>query len=163
MKGQGKIKYWFTKNGVHIPVYEKYTTRKGVEPENPRAKFKPGTKKESFNTEESIRKTPEKTPFDKTHNEALAKLVMKGNIIIQSDSTKSPDVNGHTDSHYVTALVKAKSGKYTIRGADFSALEGEYKQRNNFAIIKQLRGQSESMATIEYQDFLKRLGGMLKR
>lgn len=55
MKGQGKIKYWFTKNGVHIPVYEKYTTRKGVEPDNPKTKFKKGTKKESFNTEESIK------------------------------------------------------------------------------------------------------------
>lgn len=55
MKGQGKIKYWFTKNGVHVPVYEKYTTRKGVEPDSPKAKFKKGTKKESFNTEESIK------------------------------------------------------------------------------------------------------------
>ncbi len=28
MKGQGKIKYWFTKNGVHVPVYEKEETNK---------------------------------------------------------------------------------------------------------------------------------------
>ena len=55
MKGQGKIKYWFTKNGVHVPVYEKYTTRKGVEPENVKAKF--NTSKKSPSSIKDIPKT----------------------------------------------------------------------------------------------------------
>lgn len=31
-KGKGEIKGWFTRNGVHIPIYEKYTVREGHEP-----------------------------------------------------------------------------------------------------------------------------------
>lgn len=45
MQGKGKIKYWFTRNGVHVPVYEKYTMRKGVEPE---------VKKATFNIKQSL-------------------------------------------------------------------------------------------------------------
>lgn len=38
MQGKGKIKYWFTRNGVHIPVYEDYTTSK-TEPKARRSSF----------------------------------------------------------------------------------------------------------------------------
>lgn len=148
MKGQGKIKYWFTKNGVHVPVYEKYTTRKGVEPENPKAKFK---KKET------------KSKFDTVHEKGLAHLVAKGNTIVASDVTRVADVNHSTDNNLVTALVKSKSGKYTIRQANFATVDNEYKQRMNFNIWRQLRGQGEDMARLEYEDYLKELRGRLKR
>lgn len=150
MKGQGKIKYWFTRNGIHVPVYEKYTTRKGTEPDNPRARFK-GKKKET------------KSVFDAVHEKGLAELVAKGNTIVSSDVTETPDVNRSTNNHLVTALVKSKSGKYTIRQASFATVDNEYKQRMNFNIWRQLRGQGEDIAKLEYQDYLKELRGRLKR
>lgn len=39
-KGKGKIQGWITKNGIHIPIYEKYTVREGHEPDVKKATFK---------------------------------------------------------------------------------------------------------------------------
>ena len=92
--------------------------------------------------------------IDSVHEQALSKLAGKNNEIVQSTVIPVPDVNSSKDSHIITALVKGKSGNYTIRSASFSEVDGEYKQRNNFSIFRQLRGLSETTAKDEYEDFI---------
>lgn len=60
MKGQGKIKGWITKNGVHIPIYENYTVRKGVEPEEVKARFKSNKAKSKQDRQQAMRNEIEK-------------------------------------------------------------------------------------------------------
>lgn len=60
MKGRGKIKGWITKNGVHIPIYENYTVRKGVEPEEVKARFKSNKAKSKQDRQQAMRNEIEK-------------------------------------------------------------------------------------------------------
>ena len=62
MKGQGKIKYWFTRHGTHIPVYEKEETKKigkvmaAAKERNPKI-----TQKDVFTSIDDLEKKASKT------------------------------------------------------------------------------------------------------
>lgn len=95
--------------------------------------------------------------IDSVHEQALSKLAGKNNEIVQSTVIPVPDMNDSKDSHVVTALVKNKSGNYTVRLASFSEVHDEYKQRHNFSIGKILKGYSETAAKIEYEDYISKI------
>lgn len=67
-QGKGKIKGWFTRNGVHIPIYEEYTVRKGPEPENVKGKFKGNTKNTKKDATSDLRKSIETDIKSKMEN-----------------------------------------------------------------------------------------------
>lgn len=53
--GKGEIKGWVTRHGVHIPIYDNYSVRGGVEPKAKGSKFKKKKRPEAF--DKDIRET----------------------------------------------------------------------------------------------------------
>ena len=94
--------------------------------------------------------------INSVHRQAITNLEKNGAKVESWDAIKTRDINKSVDSHVVAALVKSKNGGYTIRTAAFSALEdgSPYKQRSGFHQNRVLRGFSESMAKLEYEDFV---------
>ena len=109
MKGQGKIKYWFTRNGVHVPVYEKQETKKigkviaaneGLGKRNPKV-----TSKTIFDTIDELEQKAAKTDL----NEAAITRLYK-----QADKTHQKLMQDIHNAHALEDMDKLRTSQQRL-------------------------------------------------